>query len=96
MYINDIPSITNDSNVAISVYADDTNISVRSGSLDVAVRELNASITLLEPWFRKWRIHVNTKKCAITLFSRRLRHYRGNICPVKVFNKNIAWTKETQ
>jgi hypothetical protein len=34
MHINDIPSVENDSNVAISVYADDTNISVRSGNID--------------------------------------------------------------
>jgi hypothetical protein len=46
IYINDIPSIANDSNVAISVYADDTNISVRSGSVDIAVTNLNASIAL--------------------------------------------------
>jgi hypothetical protein len=31
IYINDIPSITDDPNVAIAIYADDTNISVRSG-----------------------------------------------------------------
>jgi hypothetical protein len=36
-----------DSNVTISVYADDTNISVRSGSIDIAVRKLNSSIGLL-------------------------------------------------
>jgi hypothetical protein len=36
-----------------------------------------------------------TKKCSITLFSRSLRHYRGNMCPVKIFNENIAWSKET-
>jgi hypothetical protein len=33
IYINDIPSVENDCNVAISVYADDTNINVRSGSI---------------------------------------------------------------
>jgi hypothetical protein len=95
IYINDIPSVVKDSNVAISVNAD-TNISVRSGSIDIAARKLNAAIALLEPWFRKWKIQVNTKKCTITLFSRRLRHYRGNMCPVKIFNENIAWTKETK
>jgi hypothetical protein len=88
--------IINDSNVAISVYADDTNISIRSGSVDIAVWKLNAATAIVEPWFRKWRIKINKKKCALTLFSRRLRHYLGNNCPVKFFNENIAWTKETQ
>jgi hypothetical protein len=68
IYINDIPSVENDSNIAIPIYADDTHISVRSGSIDIAVRKLNAAIGLLEPWFRKWRIRINTKKCIITLF----------------------------
>jgi hypothetical protein len=53
IYINDIPSVQNVSNVAISVYADDTNITAQSGSIDVAVRKLNAAIGLSEKWFRK-------------------------------------------
>jgi hypothetical protein len=60
IYINDFPSVENDSNVAISVYADDTNIGVLSDSIDIAVGKLNNATALLEPWFRKWRIHVNT------------------------------------
>jgi hypothetical protein len=80
IYINDIPSAQNDPNVAISVYADGTNISVRSGSTDIAVRKLTAAVALLETWFRKWRIKMNTQKCTITLFSRRLRHYRRSPC----------------
>jgi hypothetical protein len=42
MYINDIPTVENDSNIAMSVYADDTNISYLSGSIDIAVRKLNS------------------------------------------------------
>jgi hypothetical protein len=34
IYINDIPSVENDPNIAISIYADDRNISVRSGSIN--------------------------------------------------------------
>jgi hypothetical protein len=33
IYINDIPSVQNVSNVAISAYADNTDISVQSGSI---------------------------------------------------------------
>jgi hypothetical protein len=43
IYINDIPSVQNDSNIAISVYADDINISVRSGSIDIAIRKLHSA-----------------------------------------------------
>jgi hypothetical protein len=82
--------------VAISVYTDDTNISVRSGSIDIAVRKLNAAVALSVPWFRKWRIKINTEKCTITLFSRRLRHYRCSPCPVMISDWNIASTSETK
>jgi hypothetical protein len=37
--------------VAISVDADDTNITVRSISIDIAVGKLNLAIALVEPWF---------------------------------------------
>jgi hypothetical protein len=82
--------------VAISVYADDTDISVRSGSIDIVIGKLNYAVALLEPWLQKWRIKVNTQKCTLTLFSRRFRHYRGGAPPVKIFNETIAWTTESK
>jgi hypothetical protein len=69
IYINVIPSGEYDFNVAISVCADDTNINVRSGSMDIQVRKLNAAIGLLEPWFRKWTIRINTKQMHNYTFS---------------------------
>jgi hypothetical protein len=78
--INNILSVENDTNVAISVFA---------------VRKLNTAIDLSKPWFRKWRKRINTKKFTITLFSKRLRHYRRNTKPAKNFNGNKAWTNET-
>jgi hypothetical protein len=68
MYINDIPTVENDSNIAMWVYADDTNISVWSGSIDIAVRKLNSVIGLLEPSFRKWRIKITTKNAQLHCF----------------------------
>jgi hypothetical protein len=96
VYINDIQSVESDSNVAISVYADDKIISVRSGGIVIAVRKLNTAIGLLQPWFRKWRLRINTKKCTIILFSKRLRHYRRSTYPLKIFNKNIARANQTK
>jgi hypothetical protein len=49
LLINDIPSVKNDSNIAISIYADDTNISVRSGSINIAVRKMNAAFRTVVP-----------------------------------------------
>jgi hypothetical protein len=55
--IDDIQSVESDFN--ISVYADDTIISVLSGGIVIAVIMINAAIGFLEPWFRKWRIRIN-------------------------------------
>jgi hypothetical protein len=65
-----IRPLKTNSHVAISISADDTNISVRSGRLDIAILKLNNAIRRLEPWFQKWRIKVNTNKCTSTLFSK--------------------------
>jgi hypothetical protein len=54
--------------MAILVYADDTNISVRSGNIDIAVRKLNAATGLLEPWFQKWRRRIHTKTAQLPRF----------------------------
>jgi hypothetical protein len=49
---NNVPSVENDSSVAFSVYVGDTNITVRSGSIRLAVNNLSSAITSLEPWLK--------------------------------------------
>jgi hypothetical protein len=68
IYTNGIISVEDISNIAISVYGDNTNISVLSGSIDIAVWMLNGAVDQLEPWFRKWRIRIHANKCTLTLF----------------------------
>jgi hypothetical protein len=70
IYINDLPYIESDNNVAVSIYADDTSVTVRSGSIQLAVNKLNHVFKILEPWLEKWRIKVNASKCSATLFSK--------------------------
>jgi hypothetical protein len=48
IYINDIPSVENDNNVAVSMYADDTNVTVRSGSVQLTVNKLSDVIKTLK------------------------------------------------
>jgi hypothetical protein len=62
----------------------------------MVVSMLNTAIGLLEPWLRKWRIKINTKKSTITLFSKILRHYDRSTHPAKLFNENRVWTTETK
>jgi hypothetical protein len=53
IYINDTPIAENDNNVAILIYADDTNITVRSGNIRLAANKVSNAIKCLEPWFKK-------------------------------------------
>jgi hypothetical protein len=94
LFINDIPFTTTDPNLALTMYADDACICVRSGKVDLAVTKLNSAIQLLEPWLRKWRIQINTHKSTVTLFSKRRSHLRGSVSPVILFKEHIPWTKQ--
>jgi hypothetical protein len=80
----------------VPVYADDTNVTVRSGSVQLAVNKLSDVIKTLEPWFEKWRIKINVNKCSTTLFSKRLNHLRYDLPPLKIFRTNIAWSNEVK
>jgi hypothetical protein len=68
LFINDIPSIITDPNLLLTIYADDTTISARSGKPEIAVRKLNSALALLEPWLIKWRIELNVQKSSVALF----------------------------
>jgi hypothetical protein len=46
-----------------------TNISTRSGSIDIADGKLNTALSALEPWFQKWRTKVNIKNAHLHFFS---------------------------
>jgi hypothetical protein len=92
IYINDISSFENDIDRAISVCAADTNICVRSGSIDNAVDKL----TVWAFSFWKWRITICINKFTVTLFSKRLRYCRRSTHPVEICNENMAWISETK
>jgi hypothetical protein len=94
IYINDLPCLENDNNVAVSMYADDTSVTVRSGSTRLAIRKLTDAIEILQPWFSKWRIKINTNKCSTVLFSKRRSHIRDDPSPLKIFHTTINWTNQ--
>jgi hypothetical protein len=96
IYINDIQSVENYNNVAVSMYANDMNVTVRSGSVQLAVNKLSDVIKILEPWFEKWRIKITVNKCSTTLFSKRLNHLRYDLPLLKIFRTSIAWSNEVK
>lgn len=80
--------------MAVSIYADDTCVTVRSDNIKLAVRKLNDAIRILEPWFNKWRIEININKCSTTLFSKRRSHIHHIPSPLQIFHKNINWSSQ--
>jgi hypothetical protein len=96
IYMNDIPNVHNDNNAAMSLYADDTNVTVRSGSRKLAAGKLNSAIKMLEPWFEKWRITINVSKCSVILFSKRRVHLSTTHPIIKLHHTNMTLTNQVK
>lgn len=71
--------------VAVSIYAEDTNVTVWSDYIRWAVRELNIVIEMLEPWLSKWRIRIHINECSTTLFSKECNHFHYDPSTRKIF-----------
>jgi hypothetical protein len=65
IYINEISSVENESNAGISVYADDTNISVRSGSIDIVVRMLKVATGLTVVPDMENKVYTKMDNCTV-------------------------------
>lgn len=89
-YLDDIPSVGKDINVAVTTYAVGTNVTVRSGSVQLAVNYLSNVIKTLQPLFERWRIKVKVGKCSTTLFSK-----RAELSSLQVFRTNISWSDKS-
>jgi hypothetical protein len=88
-YINDIPSTENDSNIAVSMCADEVcQCSIRQPKHRDYTFEIK-KIGLLETGLQKWKIKINIYKSSITLFSNQtgIRGYSLSIQQVKYFNE---------
>lgn len=82
--------------MAISLYADDSNVTVRSGSIKLTLNKLNSAMKMLEPAFEKWRIYINVTTFLIILFSKRRNHYRINPPSIKPFHTHMNWTNQVK
>jgi hypothetical protein len=62
IYTNDIPSIQNDYNVNISLYAVDTNVTIRSESMQLTTNMLYTAVKILEPWLAFGKLRLTLVK----------------------------------
>jgi hypothetical protein len=96
IYVNDIPSIQNDYNVTISLYAVDTNVTIRSEGMQRATNLLYTAVKTLEPWLANWIIKINVSKFSIILFYKEWSHFRVNDPSIKFFHTTINWTNQVK
>lgn len=74
LFINDIPQFDK-TNMAL--YADDTAIYASSFHSQVAVTQVQIHHrTLLEPYFNKWKIHLNSAKTELNIFSKKFTNVK--------------------
>lgn len=76
-YINDICKFEK---TQMAIYADDTAVFSSSFHNEVAAKQIQLHLNLLEKYFQTWKITVNSEKTELISFSRR---YTGN----KIFSK---------
>lgn len=68
LYINDIQNFSNDNNVNINLFADDTNLILFDNNIDRLFENCNNQLELLYKWFQANKLSLNVDKCTYSLF----------------------------
>lgn len=68
LYINDTPKLPTTN---LALYADDTALYHSSFSAEIANRQLQIHVRLLEKYYKKWKIKLNSDKTESITFSRK-------------------------
>lgn len=85
IYVNDIPR--DPTRTILALYADDTCACADDHNTNYMAKKLQHHLDLLEPWFIKWKIKVNTSKCHAIFFS----HKRLLPPRLYLFDEDICW-----
>jgi Reverse transcriptase (RNA-dependent DNA polymerase). len=96
IYINDIPHPPQHNYSALHIFADDTLITGQSHRPEYAVRQVQQSLALIEPWLEKWRIRINPDKCQAVVFSKKWKHINERCTPIRINGSDINWTTEAK
>ena len=68
LYLHDFPQFKQ-TNTAL--YADDTALYANSHSAQVATKQIQIHLNLLQPYYKKWKINLNSTKTEHIIFSRK-------------------------
>lgn len=90
IYVSDLPALPG---ASMALYADDTAILVTSRSVEIVERRLQEYLEILQEWYSKWRIKVNTEKSSAILFTKRRIRPTTDLT---LFGANIPWTNQAR
>ncbi|KAJ0176713.1 hypothetical protein K1T71_007892 [Dendrolimus kikuchii] len=97
LYTSDIPKTPD---VELALFADDTALYTSDQNRQMACVRLQAAVTELGEWFRKWRIEVNPEKSAAMFFSpgtlRSPKRASLRLKTISLYDQQIPWAKYTK
>lgn len=73
IYVNDLPTLFNDTTLTLTTYADDTNVLIAEKNYEILQDKTNKIIKKMVDWFQKNSLLLNTGKTNCILF----RHSRN-------------------
>jgi hypothetical protein len=88
IYIHDLPEFAKTST---ALFADDTAVYAHSHHAQVAGRQLQIHVNMLEQYYKKWNITINPEKTEVIVFTKKFKNHRI-LTPIKVNNHNTKPT----
>ena len=90
VYLNDIPTFTK---TKLALFADDTAIYAHSYNAIIAAKEIQTHMTILEPYYRKWKIHLNETKTEVITFTKKKERNSRIFQPITVYGHKTTPVK---
>lgn len=91
LYIHDIPI---PKFCQLALYADDTAIFTTSHRLDTISRRLQASVSVLTPYYSRWKLKLNESKTEAIIFTN--KRSTCHINPVIINDRPIPWASQVK
>ena len=92
IYMNDATEVVDQSDVAVSQYADDIGAWATGNSVRETINSIQNSMNQLERWCRKWFVTLNPLKSQLVVFTKSLRHKKemdDRVFTVQLFQQNV-------